>query len=102
MLIGLPMTVKVADNCYAAITEARIQDYPGMYLKTLNAQNNHSLVSKLSPVVPKNAPSNYLPTDLDNSVKAIFGFPYQTPWRVIMLGGYTRKISRIRNRYESE
>jgi alpha-glucosidase len=86
MLIGLPMTVKVSDNCYAAITEAKIKDYPGMYLKPHNSQNNHSFVSKLSPIFPKNAPSNYLPTDVDNSVKAIFGFPHKTPWRVIILG----------------
>jgi hypothetical protein len=61
-----------------------------------------TFVSKLSPVVPKNAPSNYLPTDLDNSVKAIFGFPHQTPWRVIMLGDAPGRLSRIRNRYEPE
>jgi alpha-glucosidase len=86
MLIGLPMTLKVSDNCYAAITEAQISDYPGMYLKQENAKTGYSLVSKLSPIPPKNAPSSYLPTDMDNSVKAIFGFPHKTPWRVIMLG----------------
>jgi alpha-glucosidase len=92
MLIGLPMTVKVADNCYAAITEAKIKDYPGMYLKPGRANDQHSFVSKLSPIPPKNAPSNYLPTDMDNSVKAIFGFPHQTPWRIIMLGDTPGKL----------
>jgi len=86
MLIGLPMTVKVSDNCYAAITEAQITDYSGMYLKPGKAKPGYSLVSKLAPIPPRNAPSNYLPTDMDNSVKSIFGFPHKTPWRVIMLG----------------
>ena len=34
MVIGLPMTIKISDQCYAAITEAALVDYAGMYLKT--------------------------------------------------------------------
>jgi alpha-glucosidase len=92
MLLGLPMTVKVSDNCYAAITEAQITDYSGMYLKKGHSKTGYSVVSKLAPIPPRNAPSNYLPTDMDNSVKAIFGFPHKTPWRVIMLGDAPGKL----------
>jgi alpha-glucosidase len=86
MLIGLPMTLKVSDNCYAAITEAQISDYAGMYLKPLTKSNGNAFVTKLAPIPQKNASTTYLPTDMDNSVKAIFDFPHKTPWRVIILG----------------
>ena len=33
MVIGLPITIKVNENCFAAITEADIDNYAGMYLK---------------------------------------------------------------------
>jgi alpha-glucosidase len=76
MVIGLPMTVKVADNCYAAITEANITNYAGMYLKSNHASAGFSVRSSLSP----------LPKQPDNGDKVRFKFPHKTPWRVIMLG----------------
>jgi len=76
MVIGLPMTVKVADNCYAAITEANITNYAGMYLKSNHASTGFSVRSSLSP----------LPKQPDNGDKVRFKFPHKTPWRVIMLG----------------
>ena len=33
MVIGLPMTVKINNDCYVAVTEAALTDYAGMYLK---------------------------------------------------------------------
>jgi len=82
MVIGLPMTVKVADDCYAAITEAEITDYAGMYLKPGHSKSGFALCSKLSP----------LPKEADNGAKVKFKFPHQTPWRVIMLGNAPGKL----------
>lgn len=76
MVIGLPITVKVADDCYAAITEANITDYAGMYLKTAKTDNGFALRSQLSP----------LPKEPENGDKVKFKFPHKTPWRVLILG----------------
>ncbi|MDP3913106.1 MAG: glycoside hydrolase family 97 protein [Bacteroidota bacterium] len=82
MVIGLPMTVKVADDCYAAITEANITDYAGMYLKQGNSKNGFSVRSNLAP----------LPDQPENGDKVRFKFPHKTPWRVIMLGDSPGKL----------
>ncbi len=76
MVIGLPMTVKVSDECYAAITEANITDYAGMYLKPDHSKNGFAVRSYLAP----------LPKQNENGDKVKFKFPHKTPWRVIMLG----------------
>ena len=82
MVIGLPMTVKVADDCYAAITEANITDYAGMYLKAGHLASGFSVRSQLSP----------LPNEKENGDKVTFKFPHVTPWRVIMLGDAPGKL----------
>ncbi len=82
MVIGLPMTVKVADDCYAAITEAEIDDYAGMYLKAGHSASGFSVRSSLSP----------LPKQSDNGDRVKFKFPHKTPWRVIMLGNSPGKL----------
>ena len=76
MVIGLPMTVKVSDDCYAAITEAEITDYAGMYLKPGHSKTGFAVRSQLSP----------LPKENENGDKVKFKIPHNTPWRVIMLG----------------
>lgn len=81
MVIGLPMTVKVADDCYAAITEANIDDYAGMYLKPGSA-GKYAVQSKLSP----------LTNEKENGDKVKFKYPHKTPWRVIMLGDAPGKL----------
>jgi alpha-glucosidase len=77
LLIGLPLTIKINENCYAAITEANIYDYAGMYLKLNQSKSGFSLRSQLSP----------LPTvkEREKEYKVKFHFPHKTPWRVIML-----------------
>ncbi len=82
MVIGLPMTVKVADDCYAAITEANITDYAGMYLKPGSSKTGFSVRSSLSP----------LPKQPGNGDRVNFKFPHKTPWRVIMLGQTPGKL----------
>ena len=82
MIIGLPMTVKVADDCYAAITEANITDYAGIYLKQGHSKTGFSVRSNLAP----------LPNQPENGDKVKFKFPHKTPWRVIILGDTPGKL----------
>ena len=82
MIIGLPMTVKVADDCYAAITEANITDYAGMYLEPALSGTGFGVCSKLSP----------LPNQNENGDKVNLKFPHKTPWRVIILGDTPGKL----------
>ena len=71
-IIGLPLTIQRKDGITLAITEADLENYAGMYLgggDTLNA-----LTAKLAP----------LP---DSSGVLVRGqTPFETPWRVIMIG----------------
>lgn len=76
MVTGLPVTFKVSDNCYAAITEADLEDYAGMYLKPCPKAGEYALRSQL-------APRHEQP---ENGEKVIYQTPHKTPWRVIMLG----------------
>lgn len=75
MVIGLPITIKVDEKCYAAITEADIENYAGMYLKSNQKEGDFSLRTALSP--RKGQP--------ENGEKVHFKTPHKTPWRVIML-----------------
>jgi len=61
-----PLTVRVADNCFASICEARLVDYARMKLAPREGRPN-CLVSELSG-------------------RVVGGTPLTTPWRVIVLG----------------
>jgi alpha-glucosidase len=82
MVIGLPLTVKVDEKCYAAITEADIENYAGMYLKSSLKNGEFSLRTALSP--RKGQP--------ENGDKVVFKTPHKTPWRVIMIGETPGKL----------
>lgn len=82
MVIGLPMTIKINDKCYAAITEADIDNYAGMYLKSSGKQGAFDLRTALSP--RKGQP--------EKGDKVKFRTPHQTPWRVIMLAETPGKL----------
>jgi alpha-glucosidase len=71
-IIGLPLLVRVQPDLYAAITEADLTDWAGMYVGK-NAAGDNSLITKLSPVPGSNIKVNVRP-----------GTP--SPWRVIMIG----------------
>jgi alpha-glucosidase len=75
---GLPFLVEIDKTHYAAITEAKIDNYPGFYIGTdrQGGTNKVDLVTKLSP----------LPFELEDGIKARFSDNLYTPWRVIMLG----------------
>jgi len=82
MVIGLPITIKVDEKCYAAITEADIENYAGMYLKSNQKEGDFSLRTALSP--RKGQP--------ENGEKVHFKTPHKTPWRVVMIGETPGKL----------
>lgn len=70
-LIDMPMTVDFGNGTYAAITEAAVRDYAGMYLM----KEDGCLKGKLSPKIGQ------------EKIKVVAeSFPHKTPWRVIMVG----------------
>ncbi len=73
-IAGLPFLMKYSNECWVAITEAEIINYPGFYIGT-NGEKNQ-LTTKLAP----------LPNEKEEGVKAHFFDDFQTPWRVIMIG----------------
>lgn len=68
-LVDLPAVFECPGKIYAAVTEAALVDYAGMYL----SKQNGVLTSKLSP----------LPGQTAIKVKA--QLPHKSPWRVILL-----------------
>ena len=82
MVIGLPITIKVDEKCYAAITEADIENYAGMYLKSNQKDGDFSLRTALSP--RKGQP--------ENGDKVVFKTPHKSPWRVVMIGETPGKL----------
>ncbi|MBO0798707.1 MAG: glycoside hydrolase family 97 catalytic domain-containing protein, partial [Blastocatellia bacterium] len=81
-LIGLPLLLKIPGSGWAAVTEAALTDYAGMYLArrltsdaTSNGTSDACLISRLSP----------LPKKPGVAVKA--SLPHNSPWRVIMIAG---------------
>ncbi len=82
MVIGLPLTVKVSDNCFVAVTEADLEDYAGMYLKSDFNLSAHTLRTALSP--RKGQP--------EKGDKVYFKTPHKTPWRVLMIGESPGKL----------
>jgi alpha-glucosidase len=76
MVIGLPMTVQMNDDCYVAVTEAGLTDYAGMYLKANPAAGEFALRTALSPRKDQ----------VEKGDKVRFQTPHRTPWRVLMIG----------------
>ncbi|MCI0661743.1 MAG: glycoside hydrolase family 97 N-terminal domain-containing protein, partial [Acidobacteria bacterium] len=71
-LIGLPLLLEYSGVGWAAITEANLTDYAGMYLA--KGENNRAvLTSRLSP----------LPAEPKVAVRT--SLPHVSPWRVVML-----------------
>jgi alpha-glucosidase len=74
-LLGLPYLVEVPGVGWAAVTEANLTDYAGLYLAR-DGSPGKSLVSRLSPL-PK-----------DDKIAVRRRLPCETPWRVILLTDY--------------
>lgn len=76
MVIGLPLTVRINEGIYLALTEAMLVDYAGMYLKPVKVPSGFGLRSQLAP----------LPGKDKKGEKVRLNLPHNTPWRVIMIG----------------
>lgn len=70
---GLPVLVQAGERCWAAVTEANLTDWAGMYLRA-SGDGEFGFNAALSP----------LPDAPETLVKS--SAPRRTPWRVIMLG----------------
>jgi alpha-glucosidase len=71
---GMPLLMEYGNDCWIAITEAKIDNYPAFYIGTNG--NTNQLSTKLVPV----------PGEPVNGVKARFNDEVYTPWRVLMIG----------------
>jgi alpha-glucosidase len=71
-LLGIPLLLELPGTGFAAITEANLTDYAGMYLAR-NGEKTTELISRLSP----------LPREPNLSVRS--KLPHDSPWRVIMV-----------------
>ena len=73
-IAGMPMLMEYGNNCWVAITEAKIDNYAAFYIGTNGVSNQ--LTTKLVPV----------PGEPENGVKVRFADEVYTPWRVLMIG----------------
>jgi alpha-glucosidase len=84
--VAPPATFKLPQGVYASITEAALEDYPGM---TLQANGKNGLMIRLPQHVPTNYPYRlrYSPEDTARLKQpASVSLPIKTPWRVILIG----------------
>jgi alpha-glucosidase len=73
-IAGMPLLMDYGNNCWVAITEAKINNYAAFYIGTNGITNQ--LITKLVP----------LPGEIEDGVKVRFCDEVYTPWRVIMIG----------------
>ncbi len=78
-LLGLPLLVEVPGTAWAAVTEANLTDYAGMYLAR-RAGTGAALVSRLSP----------LPQEPQVAVRATL--PHDSPWRAVLIADQPEKL----------
>ncbi len=71
---GMPLLMDYGNNCWVAITEAKIDNYSAFYIGTTGKTNE--LSTKLVP----------LPGEAESAVKVRFDDEVYTPWRVLMVG----------------
>jgi alpha-glucosidase len=77
-LLGLPLLLQLPRVGWAAVLEANLTDYAGMYLARGSPRGN--LVSRLSP----------RPEDPAIVVRATL--PHDSPWRLILIGAEARQL----------
>jgi alpha-glucosidase len=73
-IAGMPLLMEYGDNCWVAITEAKIDNYAAFYIGTNGVSNQ--LTTKLVPV----------PGEPEAGVKVRFADEAYSPWRVLMIG----------------
>jgi alpha-glucosidase len=77
-LIGLPYLANVPGVGWAAITEADIENYSGMYLRRAGGFLSHTLQADLSPHADQAG-------KIDSSYAVETKTPLSSPWRVVMI-----------------
>ena len=75
-LLGLPLLVELPGRAWAAVLEANLTDYAGLYL----ARGSGGLVSRLSP----------RPDEPKIAVRA--PLPHASPWRLILVGSQAQQL----------
>jgi len=78
-LLGLPLLVEVPGRAWAAVLEANLTDYAGMYLASGNAPGG-GLISRLSPR-----------TD-EPQIAVRATLPHESPWRLILIADEARQL----------
>lgn len=73
-IAGMPFLMDYGNDCWVAITEAKIDNYAAFYIGTNGLINQ--LITKLVP----------LPGEEEDGVKVQFHDEVFTPWRVLMVG----------------
>jgi alpha-glucosidase len=79
-IAGMPMLMEYGNDCWVAITEAKITNYAAFYIGTNGTPNQ--LATKLVPI----------PGEPENGVKVRFSDEVYTPWRVLMIGETPGKL----------
>ncbi len=72
-LVALPFLTELPGTAFVAITEAQIENYPGMYLSHSTAGSGRVLEAKLAPRAD------------EPDLAATGATPLRTPWRVLMI-----------------
>ncbi len=78
-LLGLPLLTEIPGAGWAAVTEANLTDFAGMYLAP-SRDGEATLVSRLSP----------LPKEPKIAVRA--SLPHDSPWRVVLIAEKPAKL----------
>ena len=79
-IAGMPFLMDYGNNCWVAITEAKIDNYSAFYIGTTGKTGE--LTTKLVPA----------PGEPEDGVKVRFDDDVFTPWRVIMIGDTPGKL----------
>lgn len=89
----LPVLVELNDGKKAVITEADLENYPGMYLR-LNAQTQNSLQSVHAPypTAEKSQRLNYVVTSRADYIARTAG-TRSFPWRVIVISANDKELA---------
>jgi alpha-glucosidase len=91
--VAPPATFKLPQGIYASITEAALENYPGM---TMQANGKNGLVIRLPQHVPTNYPYRlrYSPEDtLRLKQPAVINDTITTSWRVILIGNLNALVN---------
>lgn len=82
-IIGLPFTIEIDKDTYAAITEANLRNWAGMYLgPAIKEEGKIILHTRMSP----------LPGQSETGTKVKTSVGQSSPWRVVMLANSPGKL----------